>query len=975
MKTGRNENCPCGSGLKYKKCCLNKGKNTNKYNFQSPYNNLIDYELLNKIIDIFNTYKFFDLCRAVFTINSYRSNRSNFSFSTTLNFALKVCEKTGESSIDDFTSFEQFFRQIKQIYSHSYMDDFLCPDFGEVKVNVLDKFQSVILGNGFNHSFSLYSISTYIAQELNKCEEFDIAFGFYGEMLNSLFKTNPYDETLDYANLYCPSEKFFNNVVDYYVLEKFNRNKELWSKVFNTGFIEQEHFLKYGNDLFFIFNTSFLIDFICSFLKERDNKQSSMIVSSSLGNLLQILFEDEHREGQVMWPIKVSFDNKVKTYVYAKAFLHEGDKNILIISENDLPKNQTIKDTTDCIINEMRNGKLYLFEPYEGRMLRGVNLPKDTNLIIVFCDDFIDLQETNCRFIEQENNNFILFLDLVHIIKRAKSISEIYDFLEYYLNCEKMFLNFCDGASGIFEIWKDQNGIIEQGALEFSSIGSDIYNKDFNIFNYYRNELIDYPYYPYSNLFIEPFGWEIKRIPNGPIYYSNKAIQGFGGTLIPYKDARYFFCHNINMYPDNIQIIAPEIENLKLLDEINCALFTHYFEDIMQCGGKCDVIQFLHIPYVAENKNLIELGKYSKGRFRVYSNLKQIIFSVDIHSLINDILKSENRSVEIEYFLELVKLIPDVDVDKISEKLNNEKSQEKISSIVQYNCKHYKSTVNMHNWAEEIDFIKVRKQIAYMCKDSGINDGHYEGKEALNIIREIQKVLQPFIENYLSQFDKVDLHKKLLSTAAFYVHSKNLNNKKYIKNRNDNHDDWARRCIMQREEDKEKIRFVSYLIETNLYVERNCETKIIKQEELQTLFAYSDWIVILQDYGDEFKWNFENISIEVLDDFRVDTLYDGEIKAQQKLGERIYRNNDYKPERDSKKELEVLIAKLSEDLGFSFSSMLNLINYCCMEFNYTFKTEDCPDVFVINKEQMLNDINQVLKDPGEIKDVKLALDY
>lgn len=24
MKTGRNESCPCGSGLKYKKCCLPK---------------------------------------------------------------------------------------------------------------------------------------------------------------------------------------------------------------------------------------------------------------------------------------------------------------------------------------------------------------------------------------------------------------------------------------------------------------------------------------------------------------------------------------------------------------------------------------------------------------------------------------------------------------------------------------------------------------------------------------------------------------------------------------------------------------------------------------------------------------------------------------------------------------------------------------------------------------------------------------
>jgi len=27
MKTGRNEKCPCGSGKKYKKCCLLKDEN------------------------------------------------------------------------------------------------------------------------------------------------------------------------------------------------------------------------------------------------------------------------------------------------------------------------------------------------------------------------------------------------------------------------------------------------------------------------------------------------------------------------------------------------------------------------------------------------------------------------------------------------------------------------------------------------------------------------------------------------------------------------------------------------------------------------------------------------------------------------------------------------------------------------------------------------------------------------------------
>jgi hypothetical protein len=35
MSTERNASCPCGSGKKYKKCCLDKHKKTNQYGDQA----------------------------------------------------------------------------------------------------------------------------------------------------------------------------------------------------------------------------------------------------------------------------------------------------------------------------------------------------------------------------------------------------------------------------------------------------------------------------------------------------------------------------------------------------------------------------------------------------------------------------------------------------------------------------------------------------------------------------------------------------------------------------------------------------------------------------------------------------------------------------------------------------------------------------------------------------------------------------
>ncbi len=55
MKVGRNDPCPCGSGLKYKKCCLNK-KSNGAFEENDPTKRLIEWftsfdkkDLLNKL--------------------------------------------------------------------------------------------------------------------------------------------------------------------------------------------------------------------------------------------------------------------------------------------------------------------------------------------------------------------------------------------------------------------------------------------------------------------------------------------------------------------------------------------------------------------------------------------------------------------------------------------------------------------------------------------------------------------------------------------------------------------------------------------------------------------------------------------------------------------------------------------------------------------------------------------------------------
>lgn len=62
MKPGRNEPCPCGSGMKYKKCCYSKeqsisvGNTVNSQSVQgNPQDSLEDQELLLGLMNTFRT--------------------------------------------------------------------------------------------------------------------------------------------------------------------------------------------------------------------------------------------------------------------------------------------------------------------------------------------------------------------------------------------------------------------------------------------------------------------------------------------------------------------------------------------------------------------------------------------------------------------------------------------------------------------------------------------------------------------------------------------------------------------------------------------------------------------------------------------------------------------------------------------------------------------------------------------------------
>lgn len=80
---------------------------------------------------------------------------------------------------------------------------------------------------------------------------------------------------------------------------------------------------------------------------------------------------------------------------------------------------------------------------------------------------------------------------------------------------------------------------------------------------------------------------------------------------------------------------------------------------------------------------------------------------------------------------------------------------------------------------DEQSYIKVRKKIAYDCKGLNLETGIYESKHATKLIRDIQGITIPRFEEEINKFDKIELHKELVSILAYHMHNKHISMKRF----------------------------------------------------------------------------------------------------------------------------------------------------------------------------------------------------
>lgn len=978
MKIGRNELCPCGSGKKFKHCCLNSNTNinfSNEKNIPSPYGNDFIVCDTKSLIIIFEEYEYLDLCRAVFAINSFIMNRCLYSFSLTLNYCLTTTNKHGLKQIKNYKEFKIFFERIKQFYKKTYQD-VLCDDFGEIKINILNKFYKVIIGTGFNNTYPFYILSAELINFIDEKEDIIKAFEFIDKMINELQSYNYCSHRYDKQKLHLPSENYFLSVYEYYKTPNFNTNQELWHKVFNTKYIEQQHFVYKNDNAFLLFNTSFLIDFIAYYIEKIDEIKLQHYIDMSLSRILYDNYDMSLKNLKVMSPIMVSFSNDGQKFINATSFIEDNQKSILLLSSKYLKENKIEQSYKKKIIEELSNGNLHIFMPHKNKLVKGRMIDNNTDIQFIEYGNHINLRKQGFILIKDTNKDEIPILDLIHIIVRTENIEELYEFLEFLKTTKLQFINMFSGICNIYEMWKTCNHQIEQGAISFGIVMPEVYLEDYNIKDLYQTDYKSFPFQPNNLLFSAPYQWNIQKIKDNYYSYKNNSIDGFGGYLCILNKLKIFLSHNAELYGPKIDV--KQINFSKIFDDLLFELFHTYKNVISKNIDNNYIYQIINIPFNNKNSHkLKELTNYVYIDYNVFNNIYRLKIAIDYEILFRLLENSSNRKQEIE-LLKLVLKSLNFGKDLNCSKFNTETKKAKVSALTSYECPYIKNDICLTRWPSSLTNAKTKKKLAILCKNINIKPGKYKADKALKNIRDIQELFQSSIENLMIDKDKISLHKKFLSILAQLEHKKKICNIKYKLASNSKKDKEALELIGNREDTKEQIRFLHYLIETNLCCIHNTRpNKNISDKEIEDLLSYGEWFVNLQDTGDKIKWKFEESILNIDYDYTIGSLSKKTLKVSDlnKLNERNYKNIDYIPDTITNNSFEKLSLSLTEDLGFSFKALFQILDYLKREFSFSFKDSCEIDVYQINKKELLSDLESILTTHSDIYDITKALEY
>ena len=969
MKIGRNDPCPCGSGKKYKKCCL-LGSAPSDFVASSNFPHIAEKaESVRKVLE---QYEFADVVKAAFCLNSWRINRSALAQALTVNMGLYSLQQSGNKRITTYEELSTFYDLIAPYTAITPSEDFIIDDYGEVFVTIHGTRYPVITGTGYLQGYAALRFAVSLMEMTGHDEQMISLLEYFRYIINATIACNKPNQ--QYAIKYeLPSEDYWNCIKALFEMPEFNCLSQRAAEIITPyqGNIEQLHFITHEGTTYPVFNTSLILDYYRGILNTLPSIERQQHIERTLLYVLENAYNFASNEPPRAL-LRPGIINSVTNKVVATSrllFASIDDGRLLIaIQQEDMLNNEPICKTIKTIRELQEKDQLHIVEGFARESNQGsycVHVPVSMPITFAVVDCHAHSTEPSFSFEEQNQEFTCSAADMVYLLGFSEDFSEILDYIEYDINEKAQIFTF-GGKSNLFFDWKSAHRHIIPGAVECNFMNIDFNDTDGYIHERFRDCLC---HLPTHGIFDEPLAWRMQPAAPGFFEVQHRGCKGFGGiTKELCADTHVFFAHNVSFY--SIEDFENQADLTRtIVDELNEKLFTRHGLHV----GKLPIVngktlQFLYMPwrYAQAHHSDTFMRDATKQfvfcdlfvdrdticiRYSVSSNLLQAIETV------------KDRSVENTYFLELLQPLRARCQDEfiaLQERLHAEEKELRTVGVFSIEQSYHYSPLSLSTVVPEYCFVEVRKEIAQKCYAAGILPKEYHGKDATGVIRTLQQTIVPVFEDHIRQLNKDQLHDMALSYYAGQQHGVIIHMKRYQAFTNlapDIQADFERRTRTERQICRRNVETAQYLIETNLVVEHDSSAKDCAESEFQFLIAFSDWLVVLQEAADLCHNTDKDMHICIDDMYRVDTIITEEDQASLDAWvERKYSTEDYHIKGD---EVDVDFAEKTctafhEDTGIDLKLLLDFLSYMQLGLiEDTHASEQYPNVFSVERTTII----------------------
>ena len=916
MKTERNAPCPCGSGKKYKKCCWNKeieNQSTLETNFlkteQSDYTYI--EPIANKLGNILKKYHATDIVKSIFCLNLWRRNRSALAQSLSLNLALSNTITFGNENITTYDDFKRLFCEISSYLNITPFEDYIIDDFGEVFINHCGKTYPIIIGTGHIQIYAAMRYMQSLASICKRDDELIILLKYIKNIVNSTKDANVSNSNFDIV-FELPTEEFWNSVNQLFNDSNFKQQINAVYQImgYQQAPIERKHFIKIGEKNYPLFNSSMLIDYYKILLNNASTEEKDRHISYTIHSLVENSYNYSQNPPNraLINPLVINKINNEKIVENGIFFAGLTKGKILVALNKSLFKNEKQIENLIGIINSCKDaGGLCLIERYCRKDVGGnigVDIEPNQEIIFMIVNSFTDISSHYLSLGEHEEEFNCTPLDLIYMLGFSADFDEIIEFIKYHKS-EKTHIFSFGGRNNLFLTWKNFNRNIASGAIEFNFMSLD-YNEAENFtYSWFKDKLYDFPHD--NQYFSDPLNWIIEESDLGYNRFLHKGHFGYGGELKKISNELYvFFAKNIEFFT-KADFEQNTHTALNTMDELNQRMFLRYKDLISNFTIlKNKTLHLLFMPWSYAKQNHSETFLKDSTRNIVFSDefidedSVIIRYSFDPEKLLKLIQDSSNRETENMYFKELIlplcKHSPE-EFKVLEKSLLLDSQLKKTVGVFCIEQQYYFSSTAVDTEITKISYTRARKEIAKVCLESDIKPGEYHGNNATLIIRKMQLSVVKLFEKYVSLFDRLELHKRVLNYYTIQQHGVIINLKRYTSFKDLDEEvlsEFEKKTRTIREDYRRNLETAKYLLETNLVINHVENTDVCSNEDFEFLLAFANWLVVLQENSDTCHHTDLDVYITVDSEYRVDTNFnkDSEEKYDTMLV-RKYNTLDY----------------------------------------------------------------------------------